>query len=147
MKDKILLHSRFESVCVRVWYGVVPKLDVHMLLGISFIEKYFRFIFPFDRKVVPSHSQPVAILSANHHRVLTSSQEAPFICENNCGKHVEESPAPTRIVRQVVLEPYTQHGVLITTSTFSNHTVKPRALKKSMQKLSVTHGGIETLPW
>lgn len=55
-------------------------------------------------------------------------------------------PITIRIAQQVVLEPYTKHSVLATTSTSGIHTVKPGALGKSMKLLFNACGVKDTVP-
>lgn len=72
-------------------------------------------------------------------------QEAALNRASRSGEHLEELLIPVSIVRQIVLESSTQHSVLLTTAAIGIHTVKRRALKKSMQMLSAACGVIHTL--
>lgn len=49
---------------VRVWFGVVKKLAVKVLLGKNFIEKYFRGILPQDGREIPINSTKVPKLGS-----------------------------------------------------------------------------------
>lgn len=76
-----------------------------MLIGTSEIDKFIRNLFPFERKVVPWCSHPVAILLNNHHQKSKLSQEAALIYKSQRPKHVEQLPILIRNTEQVVLEP------------------------------------------
>lgn len=69
VKEKILLHVRFEYLCVEAWFGIVFNLAVDIFISTSFIDKLIRGIFPSKRKVVSWHSDSVAILSNNYHQI------------------------------------------------------------------------------
>lgn len=61
VEGTILLHVRLGDLIVRTWFGVVANLAVPLRLGTSYIDRFVKGIFPQYRKVVPFHSQPVAI--------------------------------------------------------------------------------------
>lgn len=57
----ILLHIRLEELCVRAWFGLVPRLAVRRLLGTSLIDHFIGGRFPQEKCLLPIHSKPVAI--------------------------------------------------------------------------------------
>lgn len=107
----------FRVCLVRVWFGNVLELAVDMRLCTLFINQFVRGIVPSERKVVPWHSPPNAILSLHQHRKMTLSQKAALTIKKKLTGHVEESPISIRTAQQIVLKLYTQHRVLVTIST------------------------------
>ena len=61
---KILLTVRLGDLTARVYFGIVERLAVPLLLGTSFIDRFIDGVFPRTRQVVPIHSRPVAIVRA-----------------------------------------------------------------------------------
>lgn len=147
VEGNILLHVRFESLFARVWFGVMPDLEFDMLLITSFINRFVHGIFPSKCKVVPWHSHSVTIRFTNHYQKPASSKEVSLIPENKLCKHVEKSAIAICIARKVVLEPHTQHSVLVTTSATGIHTVKPRTLEKRIQMLSAAYCVVDIFPF
>lgn len=88
VEGKGLHHARFWTLFVQVWFDVVPDLAVPMLFGTWFSDGFSRGIFSSERKFVPWHSHPAAILSSVHPQKLTLPQKATLISKNKLGKHV-----------------------------------------------------------
>lgn len=64
---------------------------------------------------------------------------------NKLTDHVTEATIFSSVAKQVVLEPPTEHSLLVTISASSAHTVKLRATGKSIRVKSVAYGAIDTL--
>lgn len=58
----ILLHLQVNGLWVRVQFGFIHSLAVHLHLGASFIHRFFKEIFPKEGRLVPERSKPVSIL-------------------------------------------------------------------------------------
>lgn len=145
VESKILLYVRFGSHCIGNWLCTVLDLAVGMLLGLSFNDGFVCNVLQSEQEADPWHSHPAAIILNNYHQTSTSSQGAGLISESELGKHVKESPIPIRTTRHIVFEPYSPQRVLVTTSASCFHTVKPRALQQSTQKVSAAYVLIGTL--
>lgn len=59
MDGKILLHIRFGTQCTRTWFGIIFSIDVDMLRGTSFIDRFIHGIFHSEQNLVPRHTHPV----------------------------------------------------------------------------------------
>lgn len=63
---------------VRSWFGVVESLAVNVLLGMSFIDRCIRGIFPSVPKIVRWHSRPVAIISSKISVIAIAAETEEF---------------------------------------------------------------------
>lgn len=57
----LTLHLRMPELRIRVTFGFMDKLAVHLLVGTSFIDIFIKLIHQTKRKLVPHHSLPVPI--------------------------------------------------------------------------------------
>lgn len=145
VKIEILFHIRFGTLCLIVWYGVIPYPAAGMPLGTLLIDKYLCGIFPSKHNFVPWDLRPVVILSTYHHQWPMPSQKAALPSKKMLCKHIEVPLIPIGVARKVVLEALTPHSVVTTISTSEILTVNPRAFEKSMHMLFPTYGGIDTI--
>lgn len=139
------LHVCFGFLYVRVCPDVVANLSVETLPSTTFINKFVRGILPSERKVVLGYFQPLTIPPSNFNQKPASLHEAALICKRKLIGNVQESPSPFRIARQAVLELRTRITGLDKTSASDIHTFKNKALKKSMQMISVVYDAIVIL--
>lgn len=72
----------------------------------------------------------MAVLFTNHYLVLKLSKKAVGCSGSQRFEHVEGSQIPICVAQQVVIEPYTQQKVQITTAAPRFHSLNPKTLKK-----------------
>lgn len=120
-------HVRFGAPCVRVWFGIVSSLAIDMLLCSSFIDRFVHGIFPSDRKVVPLHSNSVAILvppkHSNSSNPTTAVLNTPTGNDPKTNKEIAEMPTIIYMARQALCQPQTACHVMVTTSAFGIYSV------------------------
>lgn len=59
-----LIHVRLGDLCFKAWFGVVTRMEVPLLLGTRFMDRFVKIIYLQERKIVPFHSHPVAIVDS-----------------------------------------------------------------------------------
>lgn len=69
----IFLQPRLDDVKASMWFEVVQHLGVNVLLGKSFIDHFEQGIFPFERKIAPSHSHLVTIQACRRSTAATTT--------------------------------------------------------------------------
>lgn len=115
-----------------------------MLLEISFIDRFIRGIYPTERKVVPWHSHPVAILDttqrAKCNHTTISTVTAPI---DKPSTEDDNNTYSLRVARKTLLEPHSKHQVLETTIASGIETVELRVVEKTRQKTSTAYGVID----
>lgn len=57
-------YIRHWVLCTCIWFDIVDRLVVNILLGITYMKNLIEAIFPMKRRVLPIHSMSVAILSS-----------------------------------------------------------------------------------
>lgn len=60
----IPLHVRIGYLYLRVWLGVVEKIEFKVLLGTKFIDKFVKSILPHEGRIIPINSTVVPILGS-----------------------------------------------------------------------------------
>lgn len=75
----LLLHVRLGDLGVQVWFGVVPNLVTHVLLGTIFIKKLNKEIFPIKQRIflIKSRAIPILDTSSADHRYFSSALQRP----------------------------------------------------------------------
>lgn len=58
LKGVVLLHVHIGDLQIPVWFGVVHKLAVDILVGNCFIDCYARVIFPSIHRITLRKSRP-----------------------------------------------------------------------------------------
>lgn len=61
LSGAITFHLRRDELHTRVTIGVVYKLALAILLGMTFINKFIKTVHAFERKIVPNRSPPVTV--------------------------------------------------------------------------------------
>lgn len=94
-------NGQVEDFKVSPWFGVLNKLPGDICLGISFISRYVRGIFPSLHKITLKYkSVNKSALGRKNH-----SSSNPIVTNEVC--HVSESPSMHQIhaARQMVIPP------------------------------------------
>lgn len=124
----MLLHLRLRKLSTRISFRVAPHLAVEIILGTSFTDRLVRGIFSSERKVVPWHPQAVAILV--HKRTPQDTHKSSNVSPNPA-QGVDHNVCPdtgydaVRLAKKVVLQPHTQHHVLVSTKSNGGLTSEP----------------------
>lgn len=63
VSGKLMLLVQLSYLHVRVYFSVVEKLAVPLLVGTSFIDRFVWGIFPVEHRIVTIQAGPVAIIS------------------------------------------------------------------------------------
>lgn len=146
----ILLNLRLADLHTRIWFGIAPHLADDTLLGITFIDRFIRGIFPSEHNVIPWHSKPVAIMARTQlskierisQLVLDDPVSAAYL-----QVHDDPSHYVVRVARQDVLQPYSLHHVLLNTNSHALFSIEPRALSIGRQNTLAARGVMEVSPW
>lgn len=136
----ILLYLRLKKLSTRVWFGVAPHFAVEILLEILFIDRFICENFLVERKVVPWHSEPLAVLVFKQTSQKTRTwSTVPSDPEQSADQNVEceVSYRFVKLGRQIVLLPCTQHHVLVTAKTQVLLTFKLRKTPKTCHSILV----------
>lgn len=132
----------------RLQYTIVLR-HCHSLRSehIHFIERFIRRVFLAERKVVSRHSEHVAILTCRQQK--GKKHDAQDVnCANQDIKDASDTEQTSRVcvARQVLLNPYTQHRVLVSTTSSGFLTIEPRNLRSRRQHALAARGIMEVSP-
>jgi len=161
----ILLHVRVGELRVRVWFGVVSKLAVPALLGTSFIDSFIRAILPLDRKILPLHSPPVAILDSytssavtlasgaldkegREDKALAEDKETQDLDAFLSSKPTSEGDTfcPVRVARSRSIPPMTTARVLVSSSALGLHFLSTHKNLVKNRLALLAQGVMEIVP-
>lgn len=140
-----LLRLWHDNLNTQLWFEKEPNLAFYMLLGTSFMDHVICGNFPSERKRVPWHSQPVAILGEK-----VRHMENPIIGNSKTGQTIktqqaveDEENGLVRVALQIVLNPITQHPVLVTTASNAFHRIDQKQLSANCHIVAVANAVVK----
>lgn len=116
--------------------------------GPAFIIYLTRGIFHAENKFLPWHFQAVAILSRHvkrtHSPTIRNSEAEPTTYAEQWAK--TKKHVLVCVARQIVLKLFTQHAMLITSSSSSNLSIGPNQVSANDNLVAADHGVVDVLP-
>lgn len=119
---------------IHVTFGAVDKFIVKIFLGTSYIDRSIARIFPLERRIVPFHFRPVAILGSYSFEEATNAMVNDHSDCNDVqktnehdDKHTGNLSIPVRMSRQCVIPPFSGSPLLVTKSAAGIVTLKPHS--------------------
>lgn len=89
----ILLQVQLRYLRVRVWFRVAPGLEISVLLGAPFMDRFSKGIFPPEREVVPQQLRPEDINQRSPTRIVMTIRHKQ--CETDADTSDKEPKADT----------------------------------------------------
>lgn len=117
-------------------------MAVNTPLSSSFIDRFTCGVFSSEHETVPRRFRFVAILSTQQHQRPSNLQEVTPLSKRAPFAPVKWLPIPICIAKRVVLDPHTQHRVLVTVFPFGIPNVK-RIVSKSCKQMIPTAIDVE----
>lgn len=112
----ILIQIILEDLCMHAWFGGVPRIAVPMWMGTSFIDHFFKGIFPQEKRLLPMHSKTVSIIDyASTKKPLNAVSEGTEPPEGT-NTDEEASTFPVRVSKGLHIPPMHTAKVLVNSS-------------------------------
>lgn len=120
-KEQYSSASVLMTYSLEYGFAIVYSLAINIPLSTLFSVRFIRGIFPAETKVVLWHFNPEAILSTTQQNQTTRTGTSTIAA--TLRKHsIGDEASPHHIARQIVLKPYSEHSVLVTTTASSSNT-------------------------
>lgn len=140
-------HLRFSYWNTKKRFGIAPIFAVHILLDTYFIDRSKRDIFPAKQMSYrgPLNLSPYIAKKENAETVPPSDRENGTIYTCTATDR-EQKNGLVQIAGQIVLELFSQHPVLVTTTSNSLLLIEPKQVFALHRLIASTNGVMDVLP-